>query len=167
MLCSALLQSHFDYAANCWFRGLEKRLKIRLQTCQNKIIRYIFSFHCRQHIGFKEFSKIGWLDVQHRIDYITLSHMYNVFSKTAPSYMQSGMNFVFHNYNTRRSRLAYVVPRVNTQGSHTFYYSGIKLWNDLPIDIKECSSREVFKKACKKHLFEKMEWLENRDSVTW
>ena len=41
MLSSALIQSNFDYACNSWFRGLTKYLKHRLQTAQNKIMRYI------------------------------------------------------------------------------------------------------------------------------
>ena len=93
--------------------------------------------------------------------------MYNVFTRTAPSYLLNGLKFVSHSYNTRSSRLAYVIPKVNTQGSHTFYYQGIKLWNSLPIFLKESNSREEFKKGCKKHLSNKMRELENRVTVTF
>ncbi len=39
MLCSALVQSNFDYACNSWYRGLQKKFKNKLQVCQNKVIR--------------------------------------------------------------------------------------------------------------------------------
>jgi hypothetical protein len=155
MLCSALLQSNFDYACKSWYRGLQKRIKVRLQNAQNKIIRYILDYPNRQHIGFQDFSRIGWLNVSRRVDYLTLNSMYNIFNNTAPSYM-CHLDFVNHGYHTRRSNLSYNVPNIKTQGSYTFKFCGIKLWNRLPLSIKTCETKEDFKKRCKGFLFNEM-----------
>ena len=40
-LCSALLQGHFDYCCASWFLNLSSRLKRKLQTSQNNIVRFI------------------------------------------------------------------------------------------------------------------------------
>ena len=35
-LCSTLIQCHFDYACACWYEGLTKNMKDKLQIAQNK-----------------------------------------------------------------------------------------------------------------------------------
>ena len=40
-LCSALIQCHFDYSCSSWYPGINKGLKDKLQTTQNKMIRFI------------------------------------------------------------------------------------------------------------------------------
>ena len=43
LLANAILQPYFDYACNSWYWGLTKNQKNRLQTMQNKIMRYILN----------------------------------------------------------------------------------------------------------------------------
>ena len=40
LLCNALIQPHFDYACSSWYPNLLKKLKNRIQTSQNKCIRF-------------------------------------------------------------------------------------------------------------------------------
>ena len=89
ILCSTLLQSHFDYGYNVWYRGLCKSIKNKLQTSQNRMIRYVLDSEDRFHIGYDSFVKLNWLPVQKRMDYLTLSSMYNIFNSSAPMYMFS------------------------------------------------------------------------------
>jgi len=162
MLCSALLQSNFDYACNSWYRGLQKKLRDRLQTAQNKIIRYILNYHCRQHLGFADFNKLGWLNVSGRVDYLSLNLMYSIFNNSAPSYM-CNVDLVCHSHHTRRSNLCFVLPQVKTQGSNSFKYCGIKLWNDLPFNVKCAQTKDEFKKRCKGFLMNKMKLVESNE----
>ena len=92
MLSSALLQSHFDYACNFWFRNLNSNILHKFQTAQNKIIRYILQYSDRHHLEYSDFVKVQLLNVKHRVDYITLCHMYNVYNGSAPSYLCSVIN---------------------------------------------------------------------------
>ena len=41
LLCDALIQPHFDYACSAWYPNLTKKLKNRIQTSQNKCIRFL------------------------------------------------------------------------------------------------------------------------------
>ena len=116
----------------------------RLQTAQNKSVRYILKYNGRQHIGFSDFSKLKLLDVGRRVDYLTLNLMYNIFHKLAPSYM-CNVNLVSHRYNTRRSDCAFVIPKVKGQGSKSFKFNGIKLWNNLPVAIRKAQTKDFFK----------------------
>ena len=58
-----------------------------------------------------------------------------------------------HCYNTRFSRHAFVVPKVNSTTISTFYYSGISAWNNLPGNIQGITNKAQFKSAVRKHLF--------------
>ena len=41
LLCNALIQPHFNYACSPWYPNLTKKLKNRIQTSQNKCIRFL------------------------------------------------------------------------------------------------------------------------------
>ena len=46
LLCNALIQPHFDYAYSTWYPNLNnKKWKSKLQTIQNKCIRYCLQLH--------------------------------------------------------------------------------------------------------------------------
>ena len=66
---TALLQPHFFYACNTWYRGLDTAVKNNLEIAQNKIIRYLLKYDCRRHIRFSDFKKANYLDVKGRVDY--------------------------------------------------------------------------------------------------
>ena len=66
LLCNALIQPHFDYACSAWYPNLNKKLSKKLQTSQNKCIRFCLQLGNRVHIGAKEFKEINWLQVGDR-----------------------------------------------------------------------------------------------------
>ena len=61
-------------------------MKNKLQTAQNKMIRYLLNYGCRRHIGFNDFKKSNFLDINARVDYMSLNMMFNIFNNVAPSY---------------------------------------------------------------------------------
>ena len=137
LLCSALLQSRFDYGFNFYYRGLYEEIKSKFQTAQNKMIRFILEYNSRQHLYVKDFVRDGFLTVEKRYDYLSVNIMHNVFYGRAPSYLCNLKRFEdVHSYNTRRSQLSFVLPEIKTQGKRTFIYNGTKLWNSLPLNIK-------------------------------
>ena len=52
LLANALIQ-HFDYACSAWFPLLNERLTKKIQTFQNKCIRFCLNLNNRAHIGIK------------------------------------------------------------------------------------------------------------------
>ena len=59
LLCNALIQPHFDYACSAWYPNLSKKLKNRIQTLQNKCIRFCLQLDKMSHISQKEFETIN------------------------------------------------------------------------------------------------------------
>ena len=51
LLCNALIQPHFDYACSAWYPSLTKKLKNRIQTSQNKCIRFCLQLDKMTHIS--------------------------------------------------------------------------------------------------------------------
>ena len=160
MICTAFLQSKFDYGCNIWYRSVTKAMKHKLQSAQNKIVRFILKYEPRTHLMFSDFTNVGFLNVQSRVDYLSLNMMYNIFNDTAPAYMSDYLPRFNQNYNTRRSENSFVVSHVNSYGSTTFKWNGVKLWNNLPNSIKCIESKSNFKRKSKKLLFEKMHAVE-------
>ena len=166
LLCSSLLQSRFDYAYNVFYRCVEKKLKTKLQTAQNKIVRFILGHDCRTHLMYKDFRKVNYLNVSSRIDYLSLNMMYNIYNGSAPSYLCSFKKVSdVHSYSTRRSNLSYVIPHVKTQGSKSFTFNGAKLWNNLPMFVKNETTKDGFKHKCKEYLFSQMSQQEESDYI--
>ena len=55
MLCSALVNPHFEYACNAWHMSVNAKVKHKLPTTQNKITIYLLNYGCRRNIGFSDF----------------------------------------------------------------------------------------------------------------
>ena len=155
LLCQSLLQSHFDYACNVWFRSMDKCFKMKLQCAQNKMIRYVLSYGPRHHLVHSDFIRLKCLNVPSRVDYLTLNLMYKIFHKSAPKYMYN-VEITSHRHNTRNSSMSFMVPHVKTQGSMSFKFNGVKLWNELPDNIKMVEDKGAFKSKCKHFLMSKM-----------
>ena len=63
LLCNALIQPHFDYACSVWYPNLNKKFKTKLQTLQNKCVRFCLQLDNKAHAGITEFKQINWLPV--------------------------------------------------------------------------------------------------------
>jgi hypothetical protein len=155
-LCNALIMCYYDYTCSSWYSSVSQHFKNRLQTMQNKIVRFILDLGPRTHIGQTERNKIGMLSVPDRVIQMKLNQVFKIFHEKAPDYLSS--NFIrtksLHNYGTRDSSYNFVVPRNCGNVSNTFFYSGIKHWNSLPNSIKQITSPAQFRKAIKKHLMD-------------
>ena len=112
----------------------------------------------------QDFNKSNCLDINTRVDYVSLNLMFNIFNNVAPSYM-CDINRISHRHNTRQTDSAYVVPRVKGQGSKSFKGNGSKLWNELPTNVKQVQQKVPFKKECKALLMTRMKEKEEMNVV--
>ena len=70
----SLIQCHYDYACCIWYTGLNKFLYTKLQTNQNKLIRFVLDLESRAHIREEHFELLNWLPVNFKADHLTLCH---------------------------------------------------------------------------------------------
>ena len=115
--------------------------------------------HNRSHVGSTEFKEINWLPVEHRVAQIKSYLVYRIVNGSAPDYLQNDFNHVsqVHRYSTRHSVSSVCIPSVKSAEKTTFTYSAIKLWNELPKEIKFVTKAHKFKGAVKSYLFDKMQ----------
>jgi hypothetical protein len=153
-LSTALILCHYDYACSSWYTSLSKYYKNKLQTMQNRVVRFILNWGPRTHIGQQELDKVGLLSVKDRVIQMKMNHVFKIFQGTAPDYLN--LNFTrtssIHKYSTRGSPFNFIVPKIKGQASQTFYFTAIRHWNFLPNSIKETGNFPKFKHAVKKHL---------------
>ena len=50
----------------------------------------------------------------------------------------------------------FTIPRVNNVGLNSFQYTGIKLWSNLPLNIKIKTSKNVFKNYVKQYMMSQL-----------
>ncbi len=66
-----------------------------------------------------------------------------------PQYLNEMFNYVNFNHFIHLAE-----PRVNSSyGDRSFKKVGPNLWNNLPLEVKSCTSLESFKTSLKTHLF--------------
>ena len=68
LLCNTLIQPHFDYAYSAWYPNLTKKLKNKIQTSQNKFIRFCPHLDKLTHITHEEFEILNWSPVTGRFN---------------------------------------------------------------------------------------------------
>ena len=126
LLCNALIQPHFDYACSAWYPNLNKKLKSKLQTVQNRCIRYCLQLDNRTYrsqIGVKHFEKINWLPlpISERFNKYLCFNPCRFFKETCPLYFP----------------LSYICPLWNmcSGQEHLLYLTPI-VWNSLLTDLK-------------------------------
>ena len=90
-LCSALILCHFDYSCSSWYAGLTKCLKKKLQSAQNKVIRFINSLGPRSRVTADTLGESNLLNVETRVKQLRLNHVYKIFYDLCPTYLNENV----------------------------------------------------------------------------
>ena len=158
LLCNAIIQPHFDYGCSAWYPYLNKGLKKKLQTLQNKCVRFCLNLNNRDHIGLTEFEKINWLPINDRFEQCISSTTFKFFNNRSPAYMNDVFKPAGHPItNTRASFLKLIQPLRNTNyGQKTLSYLAPNIWNSLPVSLKATEGLNTYKHKIKKHFLNRM-----------
>lgn len=152
----AFVTSKLDFC-NSLLYGLPKCLIKRLQYVQNSAARLIFLARKYDHIT-PLLIELHWLPIEYRIVFKILLIVFKVLHGVAPKYL-CDLLVPYNPGRTLRSSSQGLLykPRFNLKsyGGRSFAVAAPSLWNDLPIELKNCSSVATFKKFLKTHLFKK------------
>ena len=115
-LCNSLVQCIFDYSCSSWYYGVSARLKTRLQTCQNKVVRFIYDYSPRTSLRDSDFANLGMLRVEDRVKQLGLNHAHKIFYNKCPSYLHDNFQKLssVHGYETRGSAHNFYVKKRTT-----------------------------------------------------
>ena len=87
LLCNVLIQPHFDYACSDWYPNLTKKLKNRIQTSQNKWIRFCLQLDKMTYISHKELETLNWLPLTERFNQCINSIAFKYVNDQCPNYL--------------------------------------------------------------------------------
>ncbi|MCJ8744369.1 hypothetical protein PDJAM_G00117870, partial [Pangasius djambal] len=124
-----------------------------LQIVQNAAARVLTRTRKYEHIT-PVLSTLHWLPVRFRIDFKILLLTYKALNGLAPQYL-SDMLVLYVPPRLLRSKDAgcLSVPRIAKTGGRAFSYQAPKLWNSLPVNVREADTVSVFKSRLKTYLF--------------
>ena len=150
----ANVTSILDYC-NCLLAGLPKETTDRLQRVQNAAARVVKKAHGREHVT-PILQELHWLPVAYRIKYKVNMLTFKSLRGLAPTYLQE----LFVPYTPTRllrsqGQGLLTIPRFKRQtvGGRAFATQGASLWNELPPDLRNEQSLNVFKSKLKTFYF--------------
>ena len=155
LLCNAIIQPHYDFACLAWYPNLNKGLKKKVQTSQNKCIRFCLNMGNRDHVGVKEFKKINWLPTKERFE--------QCITKLPPDIYQKCITQL--GWARKLVEHLKIPNQVTYRGLRTLTYVGPRLWNNLTSNIKSSGSVNIFKHMLKVKLFRELQKEEDSPYV--
>ena len=151
----ATVTSRLDFH-NGLLAGVAEKTLRKLQIVQNNAARLLTRVGRRDHIT-PVLSNLHWLPLKQRIAYKILSQVHNVLHLlSAPRYLCDQFTIYQPGRSLRSStdQWSLVVPRARLQyGSRSLRVFGAKLWNTLPLALRQPQTALVFKKNLKTYLF--------------
>ena len=145
LLCNALIQPDFDYACSAWYPNLSKKLKNRIQTSQNKCIRFCLQLDKMSHISPKEFEAINWLPFKERYNQCVNSIVFKYFNNQCPHYLNEVFMKAPESSSSLRNsyqKLQQPFRKTNT-GKNALAFIGPALWNKVPKEIKRITRNTI------------------------
>ena len=125
-----------------------KKFKTKLQTLQNKCVRFCLQLDNKAHVGITEFKQINWLPVNYRFRQCLAANVFKFFDDKCPLYMKDV-------FDKSTMKLSQPLRRTNN-GQHCISFLAPSVWNNLPNEVKRCTNLNTFKHKVKKYFLYKM-----------
>ena len=150
-LVQAIVISSLDYCNSLYF-GISPRLLNQLQIIQNRACRTIFGLKKRDNVD-KYLKNLHWLKINQRIEFKILLLVFKSINGLAPTYLKELISY----NNVSGSRLPSLQTPISQSSrmDRAFINYAPRLWNSLPISVKQSDNIHLFKKRLKQYLFNK------------
>ena len=157
-LVESLIVPHLDYCSVVYLNA-SMSLRARLQRLSNAGVRYIFGVSRDTRITPYR-SQLGWLRTDSRRSYFALLVMYKVVRMREPKILTSLFTPYASDRPQRGTRTDLNVPFTSSEmGTSSFQVKGAKLWNSIPIEIRDLPTFSQYKRALQKYLLGLEGWL--------
>jgi len=150
VIYKAIIEPHFDYCCLVW-DSINDTLSDKLQKLQNRCARIITGAPYLTVSTEEVFSQLKWKTLNRKRAEQKAIMMFKVANGKVPPYLEK----IFctkkpSNYETRGSNQMFRLPKIRTEiYKNSFAYTGAKLWDNLPINVRSASSLQSFKNQIK------------------
>lgn len=138
----AIIAPHFEYCSSILSQFNVGEFK-ELQKLQNRAMRIIL--RCKKDTSVEQMlDTLKWMNVKQRIMYRTLMVVFQIKHKMLPRYLTDKITYVgdTHRYNVRNA----MDFRPRNEARNSLFYDGLKIFNELPSEIKTESDINKFKR---------------------
>jgi hypothetical protein len=147
-----------EYGCTVWGLSSEQNAD-RIQKLHNLLARTITQNYDFVHTrGINIVESLKWQTFKQRRDYLLCNLMYKCVYGTAPDYLVNNITLAsdIGDITTRQNQsLNLHIPLLKIEKfRNTLSYTGAQLWNQLPNELKQCSTLCSFKTNYKKLLWE-------------
>lgn len=145
---NSMILPHFQYCSTILFLGNEGDLN-QLQIQQNKVMRIVLN--CSRETSVASMlDDLKWLNVRQLINYNVLFLIYKITKDLMPVYLSENITYIrdYHNINLRSRDNIKLPSYTKTISQNNIYYKGVKMYNEMPMDIKQ-NNINKFKKLLK------------------
>ena len=147
ILIKSFFESQFKYCSLLWMCH-SRTLNNRINSLHYRALRLIYGEDLLSFSGLLEMD--GSVTIHHRNIQKLGIEMYKTKHNLSPTIMKE--IFPDRNYNgpNLRSQMDYELPHVHSvKGQQTLRFLGPKIWNIIPLSIKEACSLTIFKNKIK------------------
>lgn len=144
----AHIYSHLHYLASVWGTAANYILN-SLRTLQNRAIKNVFRLPLRYPTK-NLYNMSRFLNITQIYSYKIMLYIHHILNNNKKSIIKFINVQDIHNHHTRRRNDIYL-PQVKTSlGLRSIYHRGVKLFNSLPVCIRNTGRQHVFKRELKK-----------------
>ena len=149
----AIVGSKLDYC-NSLLAGMTSTNLNKLQRIQNSLARVVTGKRKFDNIT-PVLKELHWLPIARRIDYKLATIVYKTRATQEPQYLNSLLIDYVPGRNLRSmSQQRLTVPRYQTEtASRRFSVCAPRVWNNLPLDVRNSVSIASFRKNLKTYYF--------------
>ena len=145
---NAHIKPHTDYASVVWDGCSD--LKKRLNSLHRRAVKFIFPD--TTPTTDQKLKEMRIMSLQKQLEYNKGLFVYRVLSNEAPGYISNLYTHTPSRYsNSRNYHRSLPRPRIDIFKTSIFF-SGVYLWNNLPLTVRSCQSLSSFKRKLRAHL---------------
>lgn len=146
LIYKAIIAPHIDFCSSILFNLNQNQIQ-QLQKIQNRAMRIILK--CNRYTPIRTMLDVlNLMNINQRIVYRTLIIIYKIKNKMLPSYLFNEMKYVndIHDYSTRNANNFFIDTFNRASTEKSVLSKGLKLYNNLPVPIKNSQNLNSFKK---------------------
>ena len=155
MVYYGIFASILNYGSLIW--GQHSRIVNRLQTIQDKAIRYM-TFKPKRTTVLPLFKECEILNLSDYIVYQNCLFAHDCINEKLPTpLLDDRITFVQTSGNTRAERLNQLVnfrTRTILYGTNSIKSKAVQAWNDINVDLHHLKMQDLSKSICKKRIYE-------------